>query len=594
MAESQNTTSRRTIWMCGLSIILCLAMFIGTTLAWFSDTVSNKGNRIQAGDLKIGFYATDNEKLATDSKGEPNEEIESATWRNLKTETAPIFNFEGPAQPGDTLTRYIMIKNEGSIALKYFLDFVVNDGGLGDAVQVDLQRVQPTPDVDATTYTAKQMADLKVNGSSSTKGEYMIYKITMRFDASAGNTYQGGDVSMDINLTATQNKDDAIAGLTRVSTVDEINAAPANASIILMNNIFEKDEAITRTNLANIDLNGYTLYVKSFNVTNTDVIGTMDVTNSGKIGGLLVADTSDNAAKVDLPKCTVNWSAAAARLNEDGSITDIEINTIVSPHTFNYSAPASWTFTLPDGSTKTADIAPSINLLAGSLSVSEGSALTSVVIPASNTSETTKIENNGTIGTLNNQSGGTAVVEGTNPPGSTEGNIDSTIPVKANIVVNTGDTTVAWSGNYAFHIFRFHLDQNLNLKDSKANVVSSYEFSTDNGATWSSVLNNAGRVYSRSKYSDYICYGSDLVNPSKVGYNETMLSSTEYYFGVAGKNTKTNLDSIYSLSEGTDYQIRLVIKVTDKNGNETTNYSPAVKYTRGAKDGNDSFLGIVD
>ena len=50
------TSSKSTKWALvssALAIIMCVAMLIGATFAWFTDTASTGGNKIQAGNLDV-------------------------------------------------------------------------------------------------------------------------------------------------------------------------------------------------------------------------------------------------------------------------------------------------------------------------------------------------------------------------------------------------------------------------------------------------------------------------------------------------------------------------------------------------------------
>ena len=38
--------TRRSLFTSLITLLLCSAMFVGSTLAWFTDTVSNTGNKI--------------------------------------------------------------------------------------------------------------------------------------------------------------------------------------------------------------------------------------------------------------------------------------------------------------------------------------------------------------------------------------------------------------------------------------------------------------------------------------------------------------------------------------------------------------------
>ena len=46
-------TTKRALLTSAFSMIICVAMLIGTTFAWFTDSASTGVNKIQAGNLKI-------------------------------------------------------------------------------------------------------------------------------------------------------------------------------------------------------------------------------------------------------------------------------------------------------------------------------------------------------------------------------------------------------------------------------------------------------------------------------------------------------------------------------------------------------------
>ena len=58
MTSSKST--KRALIFSTLAILLCAAMLIGTTFAWFTDTASTGVNKIQAGNLNIELQMKDN------------------------------------------------------------------------------------------------------------------------------------------------------------------------------------------------------------------------------------------------------------------------------------------------------------------------------------------------------------------------------------------------------------------------------------------------------------------------------------------------------------------------------------------------------
>lgn len=60
MTNSKST--KRALLSSAFAILICVAMLIGTTFAWFTDTASTGVNKIQAGNLDIEVkYTLDGE-----------------------------------------------------------------------------------------------------------------------------------------------------------------------------------------------------------------------------------------------------------------------------------------------------------------------------------------------------------------------------------------------------------------------------------------------------------------------------------------------------------------------------------------------------
>jgi len=85
-----------------MAMVLCLAMLVGATFAWFTDTASTGVNKIQAGNLDVQLM------YSTDFK----------TW-NKVTDTTKLFEDSTVWEPGRTEVVYLRVKNAGTLALKY-------------------------------------------------------------------------------------------------------------------------------------------------------------------------------------------------------------------------------------------------------------------------------------------------------------------------------------------------------------------------------------------------------------------------------------------------------------------------------------------
>ena len=102
MTSSKST--KRALVSSTLAILMCVAMLIGTTFAWFTDTASTGVNKIQAGNLDIAV------EYRTSSEGD---------WKTLDNAT-DLFGAEGTLfEPGHTRVVELKIKNAGNLALKY-------------------------------------------------------------------------------------------------------------------------------------------------------------------------------------------------------------------------------------------------------------------------------------------------------------------------------------------------------------------------------------------------------------------------------------------------------------------------------------------
>lgn len=83
---------------------VCLAMLVGSTFAWFTDTATTGINKIQSGNLDVELeYSKD-----------------FAEWKKVDN-TTKVFEDSTEWEPGRTEVVYLRVKNAGNLALKYTL-----------------------------------------------------------------------------------------------------------------------------------------------------------------------------------------------------------------------------------------------------------------------------------------------------------------------------------------------------------------------------------------------------------------------------------------------------------------------------------------
>ena len=103
MTETRST--KRAFLASVVALMLCIAMLLGTTYAWFTDSVTSGRNMIQSGNLDVTL----------EYKTAWNDE-----WTPVDKDTK-IFNEEGQYEPGYTEVVFLRVANAGSLALKYNL-----------------------------------------------------------------------------------------------------------------------------------------------------------------------------------------------------------------------------------------------------------------------------------------------------------------------------------------------------------------------------------------------------------------------------------------------------------------------------------------
>ena len=118
-------STKRALLSSIMAMLLCLTMLVGTTFAWFTDSVTSGGNVIQSGTLDVArYWAEGNEDPTAVSK-----------WKDAST--GAIFNND-KWEPGYIEAKHIKIANEGTLALKYQMRILANGviSELADVIDV--------------------------------------------------------------------------------------------------------------------------------------------------------------------------------------------------------------------------------------------------------------------------------------------------------------------------------------------------------------------------------------------------------------------------------------------------------------------------
>ena len=188
MTSSKST--KRALISSALALLMCVAMLIGTTFAWFTDTASTGVNKIQAGNLNIELQMKDN----------------NGKWVNAEGKTLP-FLVEGkiPAEgtqilwePGCTYyVPEVRVVNKGNLAVKF--EYVNELLGVTGKLAEVLEPVFKTP-VDTNGEDINIEPEVLKPGEASPAWSFGYH-----MDENAGNEYQNATATgMCVTVVATQ------------------------------------------------------------------------------------------------------------------------------------------------------------------------------------------------------------------------------------------------------------------------------------------------------------------------------------------------------------------------------------------------------
>ena len=282
MTNSKST--KRALVTSALAILMCVAMLIGTTFAWFTDTASTGVNKIQAGNLDIELQMKDND----------------GNWVNAEGKTLP-FLVEGkiPAEgtqilwePGCTYyVPEVRVLNKGKLAVKF--EYVNKLLGVTGKLAEVLEPVFKTPtDTDGTDINIE--SEVLKPGEASPAWSFGYHMLE-----TAGNEYQNATATgMCLTVVATQatyekdsiddqyDKDAKYPIL--VTTGDELQDIVSNATapvnIVLANSITTNNFVIPAGKDVTLDLNGFMLTGgDSHAILNRGVLCIKDSSGDGKI-----------------------------------------------------------------------------------------------------------------------------------------------------------------------------------------------------------------------------------------------------------------------------------------------------------------------
>nr|WP_317413322.1 hypothetical protein [uncultured Solibaculum sp.] len=217
--------TKRALIVSGFTLLVCFALLTGTTFAWLTDSVVNRGNKIQTGELKItaSLYHEGEGGTTVTVPGydEKNQDQVSFDQAGLDLTTSPEEDpliRESDFGPGSTGIRMIQVSNGEDLSAKINFRFTVESDDLTDALWFDfipIEKADSTeggpvktrelikhPMAELTDVVSKQEFPL---ASEQTQSFLFLYGM----DENAGGGYQGKKFIADVNILATQGGEEA-------------------------------------------------------------------------------------------------------------------------------------------------------------------------------------------------------------------------------------------------------------------------------------------------------------------------------------------------------------------------------------------------
>lgn len=277
------THTKKALMMSIFSMVLCMAMLMGTTFAWFTDTAGTGVNIVKAGNLDVELQMK-----------------ESGEWRTAEGKSLKFISTDENIywEPGCSYSLpELRVVNKGDLALKYRIEItgIKGDEGLNKYIE--------------WTITEDNKAGVDINNDPEALKETKLaageegtpFTITGHMKANAPDSCQGMEIEkIGITVFATQDTVeadsngtdyDADASYGRTVTVkdkDDFTKAVKEAwqgdTIKLEKDIDLESSKVSITNILSIDLNGYTLEGNA----------TKMIKVSGDKAKLTVKDSSDS------------------------------------------------------------------------------------------------------------------------------------------------------------------------------------------------------------------------------------------------------------------------------------------------------------
>lgn len=185
---------RRAFWLSILSVMLCVSMLLGSTMAWFTDSEGFSQT------ITVGYLD------ATASMGDGTETVQfyNSNQPSLMSAEDSVTFTQLRLDPGKTIRRTIVVNNTGSIPFRYqLLAEALSDSALADLLECTLVPQGEGP-VWTDPISLAGQEPVEVTAGTLAEGGELTLDLYLRLPESVSSAFAGAGADLSVYLLAMQ------------------------------------------------------------------------------------------------------------------------------------------------------------------------------------------------------------------------------------------------------------------------------------------------------------------------------------------------------------------------------------------------------
>lgn len=186
---------RRAFWLSILSVMLCVSMLLGSTMAWFTDSEGFSQT------ITVGYLDLNGQIL--DGEGNAEQFVDPTVPATMSAQDSVTFT-QLRLDPGKTIRRTIVVNNTGSIPFRYqLLAEAVSDSALADLLECTLVPQGEEP-VWTNPISLAGQEPVEVTAGTLAEDGKLTLDLYLRLPESVSSAFAGAGADLSVYLLAMQ------------------------------------------------------------------------------------------------------------------------------------------------------------------------------------------------------------------------------------------------------------------------------------------------------------------------------------------------------------------------------------------------------